>query len=1106
MPTKMQLLNGINLACKYMVRASGPDLTLNASTGAVEEDWSTIVAGPTLGDAPLVCVVPTTGTITKGTPITDKKGVTYTPVRLPDGLSAYNYFQPNNDHYATILDSRITHDRNSSPKTTTGWVRFKFIDKDQPDNRRDIMEMEVRKITRWGSPLSTPEFEYQVKMNSCGLGFSSARAVFLPDRLIESTSWTTVWKSGSGQAELGPENPPRVAAVTAYAIMTNILRTGNLISSVDGLGDIAMGIQKFYAQNNVTFEVFEGLTGFFENYDDDPHFIHSEEVFRHGLKTQTERPRYGWWWWPTRTGMERSRDFYINYHWPWMPGSRSLEALYYLFKFADTVPPDTSSDEDGIRHCYEWLKDMGFDGWGVSRTYLIGNLGDLDEWGQHTPFAERGVSLPTNIPGILQTIYRAAFPLRFLRFLTDGFRIVPALGNPDATAYMYNNWSTHVTGWRGLHTSYWGDHLLRFAIACGWLYPALERKGDTTRANEVKGWLLRACDVLLSLQLPWNGVFVDDEGNENCQVHHAGGLATTYRIVGGVPRSCRYKSLVEAAASQVGAAVSNSQTQQGLVPSEHTNHYELSIGVILAFALAYHAVDDGHGPTTTPITFPPVADAGNGQVVAPSSTVTLDASWSSSPSGRALTYSWKKLSGPTVDLRNATTANPFFTAPAAVGKLVFEVTVSDGASTSKDTVTIEVKKPVPAALANLRATPGSGQATLSWDNPNNASIIRYEYRWRSGSAPFGRWMSIPNSQVDGLPGVVHARTLEWTRTGLTNTRSYSFQIRAVSANGAGPEVEVGPVYPSAIPALSLNEQSGFDPYAEGHGLWCEMGDFDGDPFDLENIDTVGTNKRWSGAEIADTSGAHHWWNAYIPNTATPANIRLVVRGGPDIDPQFVAGRKWGFRVYVKRGTDRDWQYVLGGSDVLSAASFTSDSKTIVEADLTVLLTNGAGDWPEWFNSARTDLFDVKIEGAPFNRPPVAVATASPEAATPRATVTLDGSGSSDPDGDALTYKWEQDFGSAAAAIASRDGVTLSDPTAVKPTFTAPTHATTLKFKLTVTDSQGATAVTTVTVTVRVPNRLSLADSVPSGLVRRGSGDSERDEVRPARSGSRPPES
>ena len=150
-PKKEHLLDGIDLASKYLLRSTGPSLKPNASTGVIEEDWSTVVPSQTMGDAPIVCVVPTTGAITKGTPVTDEKGVTYTPVRLPGGLSAYKYLQPNNDHYATIMDSSITHDRTSSPKTTTGWARVKFIDKDRAEGSQDMMEMEVRKITRWGS-------------------------------------------------------------------------------------------------------------------------------------------------------------------------------------------------------------------------------------------------------------------------------------------------------------------------------------------------------------------------------------------------------------------------------------------------------------------------------------------------------------------------------------------------------------------------------------------------------------------------------------------------------------------------------------------------------------------------------------------------------------------------------------------------------------------------------------------------------------------------------------------------------------------------------------------------------------------------------------------
>ena len=63
----------------------------------------------------------------------------------------------------------------------------------------------------------------------------------------------------------------------------------------------------------------------------------------------------------------------------------------------------------------------------------------------------------------------------------------------------------------------------------------------------------------------------------------------------------------------------------------------------------------------------------------------------------------------------------------------------------------------------------------------------------------------------------------------------------------------------------------------------------------------------------------------------------------------------------------------------------------------------------------------------------------------RTTVTLDGSGSSDANGDALTYDWAQIGGPSVA---------LSSATAESPTFAAPGSETVLTFTLTVTDSHG----------------------------------------------------
>jgi uncharacterized repeat protein (TIGR01451 family) len=83
-------------------------------------------------------------------------------------------------------------------------------------------------------------------------------------------------------------------------------------------------------------------------------------------------------------------------------------------------------------------------------------------------------------------------------------------------------------------------------------------------------------------------------------------------------------------------------------------------------------------------------------------------------------------------------------------------------------------------------------------------------------------------------------------------------------------------------------------------------------------------------------------------------------------------------------------------------------------------------------------------------------------------VSLDGSGSSDADGDALLYHWVQRGGPP---------VTLSDPNAAGPTFTAPATVGLLTFELTVTDPFGSDTDTTA-VRVALPE-LAISKSGPA---------------------------
>lgn len=99
----------------------------------------------------------------------------------------------------------------------------------------------------------------------------------------------------------------------------------------------------------------------------------------------------------------------------------------------------------------------------------------------------------------------------------------------------------------------------------------------------------------------------------------------------------------------------------------------------------------GCGPSTTG-NQPPVADAGTDYIVPPGAVVTFDGSGSYDPDGDTLTYSWVQTGGTnTVNLGDATFAQPTLAAPATPDFLTFQLTVDDGhGHTDSDTVTIGV--------------------------------------------------------------------------------------------------------------------------------------------------------------------------------------------------------------------------------------------------------------------------------------------------------------------------------------------------------------------------------------------------------------------------------
>ena len=115
----------------------------------------------------------------------------------------------------------------------------------------------------------------------------------------------------------------------------------------------------------------------------------------------------------------------------------------------------------------------------------------------------------------------------------------------------------------------------------------------------------------------------------------------------------------------------------------------------------------------------------------------------------------------------------------------------------------------------------------------------------------------------------------------------------------------------------------------------------------------------------------------------------------------------------------------------------------------VFATGGSPTYPTSTFNNTAYFADIVYQTTAPNVTPVANAGANQTVAS-KATVTLDGSASTDADGTIASYAWRQISGYT---------VTLSSATVVKPTFTAPLvqDNTMLTFGLTVTDNGGASS-------------------------------------------------
>ena len=166
----------------------------------------------------------------------------------------------------------------------------------------------------------------------------------------------------------------------------------------------------------------------------------------------------------------------------------------------------------------------------------------------------------------------------------------------------------------------------------------------------------------------------------------------------------------------------------------------------------------------------PVPNAGLDQIVSQGSIVTLDGSASTNVE----TYLWEQISGTTVLLSNANTANPSFTFPIQTESLTFRLTVSGPGGSSTDTVQISsVSNILTVTRTEYRTTdaewriegtsniagPGVTITIYLGNNSNGSILAEVEVD------PVGKW-SYRISGSETQPDATRAVTIQSTSGGI----------------------------------------------------------------------------------------------------------------------------------------------------------------------------------------------------------------------------------------------------------------------------------------------------------------------------------------------------
>jgi hypothetical protein len=483
----------------------------------------------------------------------------------------------------------------------------------------------------------------------------------------------------------------------------------------------------------------------------------------------------------------------------------------------------------------------------------------------------------------------------------------------------------------------------------------------------------------------------------------------------------------------------------------------------------------------------PVADAGPNQSVMLGETVNLDGSASSDANDDALSFSWSITSRPTEStavLSNEFTPFPSFETDAE-GLFVIQLIVSDGLldsvpDTTLVTVNVEPNEP-PVAVDDTATTPMDTSVlidVLANDSDPDGDPLTIV----AVTQPANGTAEIEGDQVRFTP-----------ETGFAGETSFGYTIEDGRDGSASATV--------TVTVTAVNQAPVADAGADQSVLRGETVQLDGSgSSDPEGVDLSfawsfesrpdGSSATLEGAASATPSFVADVRGNYVVSLivndgeldSAPDTVTITAGNNPPVANDDTATTVAGEPVLVDvlaNDTDADGdtltvsavtQPATSGSVAIvgegAAVEFTPADGFDGEAAFTYTIDDGNGGT----DSANVT---VTVTAAP-NQPPVADAGPDQVVFIVDA-IQLDGSASSDPDGDPLTYLWTVQSAPTGATVGFAPDATVVNP------VVSVSDTGTYVFRLVVNDSVQDSAPDDVTVVVNGVPSLSIDDvSLPEG--------------------------